>query len=63
MASIREKGSGYWEVRVFVGDDDEGRSVQVSRSVKGGKRDADRLAAQLATRVANGPVPAGSSTS
>ena len=52
MASIREKRPGYWEVRVFVGYDDEGKPVQVSRSVKGGKRDAERLAAQLAARPA-----------
>ena len=39
-------------MRVFVGYDDEGKPVQVSRSVKGGKRDADRLAAQLAARPA-----------
>jgi hypothetical protein len=39
-------------VRVFVGYDDQGRPVQVSKSVKGGRRDAERLAAQLA-----GPRP------
>jgi len=52
MASIREKRAGYWEVRVFVGYDDEGKPVQVSKSIKGGKRDAERLAAQLASRPA-----------
>lgn len=52
MASIREKRPGYWEVRVFVGYDDDGKPVQASRTVKGGKRDAERLAAQLASRPA-----------
>lgn len=52
MASIREKRPGYWEVRVFVGYDDDGKPVQASRTVRGGKRDAERLAAQLASRPA-----------
>lgn len=52
MASVREKRPGYWEVRVFVGYDDEGKPVQVSKSIRGGKRDAERLAAQLASRPA-----------
>lgn len=52
MASIREKRPGYWEVRVFVGYDDEGKPVQASKAIKGGKRDAERLAAQLASRPA-----------
>ena len=52
MASIRQKRPGYWEVRVFVGYDDAGRHVQVSKVVKGSKRDAERLAAQLASRPA-----------
>ena len=50
VASIREKRPGYWAIRVFVGYDDIGRPVQVSKSVKGGRRDAERLAAQLAGR-------------
>ncbi|MEE9417713.1 MAG: hypothetical protein V3V01_20715 [Acidimicrobiales bacterium] len=52
MASIREKRPGYWEVRVFVGYDDEGKPVQVSKAIRGGKRDAERLAAQLSSRPA-----------
>ncbi len=52
MATIREKRPGYWEVRVFTGYDDAGRPVQVSRSIRGGKRDAERLAAQLSSRPA-----------
>jgi len=52
MASIREKRPGYWEVRVFVGEDDEGKPVQMSKSIRDGKRDAERLAVQLASRPA-----------
>ena len=38
-----------WEVRVFTGTDQRGRPTQLSRTVRGGKRDALRLAAELET--------------
>lgn len=47
MATIREKRPGVWEVRVFTGSDARGRPTQMSRTVRGGKREAQRLAAQL----------------
>ena len=47
MATIRKRKSGVWEVRVFVGNDDRGRPKQVSRTVRGTKRDAQRAAAEL----------------
>ena len=47
MASIREKRPGVWEVRVFTGLDAKGRPTQMSRTVRGGKRDAQRVAAEL----------------
>lgn len=52
MATIRERKPGVWEVRAFLGLDDRGRPVQVSRTVHGGKRDAQRVAAELTTRPA-----------
>ena len=42
MATIRQRSKGVWEVRAFVGRDDRGKPVQVSRTVRGGKRDAQR---------------------
>ncbi|MCC6435092.1 MAG: hypothetical protein IT196_08700, partial [Acidimicrobiales bacterium] len=50
MATVREKRPGYWEVRVFAGRDAAGRKVQISRTLRGTKRDAQRLAAQLTLR-------------
>jgi integrase len=47
VATIREKRPGVWEVRVFTGADARGRPTQMSRTVHGGKRDAQRMAAQL----------------
>jgi integrase len=41
-----------WEVRAFVGRDDRGKPVQVSRTVRGGKRDAQRVAAELKVKPA-----------
>ena len=47
MATLRERKPGVWEVRVFVGNDERGRPKQVSRTVRGTKRDAQRAAAEL----------------
>ena len=47
MATIRSRGSGVWEVRVFVGNDERGRPRQVSRTVHGTKRAAQKVGAQL----------------
>jgi integrase len=47
VATIRQRGKGIWEVRVFTGRDVKGRPTQVSRTVRGTKRDAQRLAAEL----------------
>jgi len=47
MASLREKRPGVWEVRVFAGRDPSGRVTHVSRTVRGGKRDAQRIGREL----------------
>jgi hypothetical protein len=46
MATIRKERPGVWEVRVCTGSDAQGRPTQLSLTVRGGKRDAQRLAAQ-----------------
>lgn len=52
MATIRERRPGVWEIRAFTGRDETGRPTQVSRTVRGGKRDAQRVAAELTTKPA-----------
>ena len=47
MASIRERRPGVWEVRAFTGHDSHGRPTQVSRTVHGTKKDAQRVAAEM----------------
>jgi integrase len=47
MATLREKRPGVWEVRVFTGTGRNGRPTQVSNTIRGGKRDAMRIAAEL----------------
>jgi integrase len=50
VATIRERRPGIWEVRVFTGRDEHGRPTQISKSVRGSKRDAKRLAAIYESR-------------
>ena len=58
MATIRKRGDGVYEVRVFVGRDERGKPIQRSKTVRGGKRDAERVAAELETK----PSRAGAKT-
>ncbi|MEX1008827.1 MAG: site-specific integrase [Acidimicrobiia bacterium] len=52
MATIRQRRPGVWEVRAFTGRDDLGKPTQVSRTVRGGKKDAQRVAAELTVHPA-----------
>ncbi len=54
MATVRERSPGVWEVRAFTGRDAQGRPTQVSRTVRGAKRDANRVAAELTVRRSSG---------
>ena len=56
MATLRERAPGVWEVRVFAGRDATGRPRQVSRTVRGGRRAAEKAAAAL---IADTPGPEG----
>lgn len=47
MATIRERKPGVWEVRAFTGRGADGSPTQVSRTVRGTKKEALRVAAEL----------------
>jgi integrase/predicted nucleotidyltransferase len=50
VATLRERKPGVWEIRVFTGRDSSGRPTQISRTVRGSKREAQRVAATLESR-------------
>jgi integrase/predicted nucleotidyltransferase len=50
MATLRERKPGVWEIRVFTGRDPSGRPTQVSRTIRGTKREAQRVAAAFESR-------------
>jgi predicted nucleotidyltransferase/site-specific recombinase XerC len=50
MATLRERKPGGWEIREFIGRDSSGRPTQMSRTVRGTKREAQRVAATLESR-------------
>jgi hypothetical protein len=52
MATIRQRRPGVWEVRAFTGRDEAGQPTQQSRTVRGTKKDAQRVAAELTVRPA-----------
>ena len=52
MATIRQRKRGVWEVRVFAGRDAQDKPVQISRTVHGGKRDAEKVANELEMKPA-----------
>ena len=54
MATIRARRPGVWEVRVFTGRDADGKPHQVSRTVHGGKRDAQRVVIEMEGGPAHG---------
>jgi len=50
VATVRERKPGVWEIRVFTGRDASGRPTQISKTVRGTKREAQRVAATLEAR-------------
>jgi integrase len=47
MATLRERRPGVWEVRVFTGEDARGRPTQLSKTIHGSRRKAQRAAAEM----------------
>lgn len=55
--SIRQRGTDSWELRVHAGRDDAtGKKLYVTRTVRGGRRAAERALAKLVTEVEHGTV-------
>jgi integrase len=50
VATLRQRRPGVWEIRVFTGRDAAGRPTQVSTTVRGTKREAQRLASLFESR-------------
>jgi len=59
---MREKQPGVWEVRVCTGTDARGKPTQISRTVHGTERHAERLAAasEVGFRTPTLPISVGS---
>jgi len=55
MATVRERSPVAWEVRAFTGRGPRGRPTPVSRTVRGTKRDANRVAAEHTVRRSSDP--------
>ena len=57
-ASIRKRGERSWELSVFAGrDPDTGRRQYFSRTVLGGRRQAEKELARLVAQVDDGLIP------
>jgi integrase len=48
---LQQRGSNSWRVRVYVGRDDLGKKRYVDRTVRGSKREAQRVMARLVAEV------------
>jgi hypothetical protein len=49
-----ERSPGHWWIRVYAGRNEKGRPVQVSRTVRGTKRQAQVALAELSSQVTAG---------
>lgn len=54
--TMTEKSPGVWRLRVFTGVDRRGRPIQVSRTIRGGKRQAGAALARFVAEVSRGEV-------
>jgi len=60
---MRERTPGVWQIRICAGRDPVTRRFRyITRTVRGGKRDAQRAAAALVSKVEAGMVPAARGT-
>ena len=55
--SMRERQPNVWELRVFLGRDDDGKVRHGNQTFRGGKRAAERELYPMVAAAENEPVP------
>lgn len=54
QSNLQQRGPSSWRIRVFVGRDEAGKKRYLERTVRGTKREAQRVMARLVTEVDEG---------
>lgn len=54
--TIRRRASGAWQIRIYLGHDDNGRPIQKSKTVRGTKRQAEDEMARMLLARGEGPI-------
>lgn len=62
QGNLQQRGPSSWRIRVFIGRDDAGKKRYLERTVRGTKREAQRVMARLVTEVDEGRHVAAAST-
>jgi len=62
QGNLQQRGPSSWRIRVFVGRDEAGKKRYLERTVRGTKREAQRVMARLVTEVDEGRHVAAAST-
>ncbi len=62
QGNLQQRGPSSWRIRVFVGRDESGKKRYLERTVRGTKREAQRVMARLVTEVDEGRHVAAAST-
>jgi hypothetical protein len=59
QGTMVERAPGRWLIRAFAGRGSDGKTRHINRTVRGGKRDAQRALAQLVADISGGQLLAG----
>jgi len=62
QGNLQQRGPSSWRIRVFVGRDETGKKRYLERTVRGTKREAQRVMARMVTEVDEGRHVAAAST-
>ncbi len=62
QGNLQQRGPSSWRIRVFVRRDEAGKKRYLERTVRGTKREAQRVMARLVTEVDEGRHVAAAST-